>query len=408
VDDLIVGVPRTLGSGSLYVVPGPTTGTSTLAGAVEFQSDAPLDAMGKTAVGPFDLNGDGGDDLVAPASQAGVAASDRGAVFVAFGPITGSIGSEDADVVWTGDAVGDLLGYAATRMEDIDGAGNPALLLGAYDADVGFTGAGAAYMVIGSLPGTYPVSDVAEATISGPSTESYAGFSVASLDQDADGRSDAVVGAPFAEWEDTAGGAVFVVPSPVSGDIALPSGADGLYGDQDGAYVGDSVASLGDIDGDGNDDLAVGADEWTSSTQSGAVFVLMGPIATGDIAGLATATIYGKSDGDSFGYSVAGPGDVTGDGVPDALVGAYKAGGTGSPPGAAFLFAGPLSGTMTTTDATSAMQGEGGDDEAGYAVAGAGDLDGNGVADILVGAPDEGPSTTLHEGAAYVLLGGGP
>jgi hypothetical protein len=185
-------------------------------------------------------------------------------------------------------------------------------------------------------------------------------------DLDADGRSDYLVGLKAA-------GSV-VVCSLAPSNQNTPCGASGdgtelssLYG-QGGDEFGAAVAGLRDINGDGKPDFAVGAPATTS--QTGAVYVYSGA----NFAVLFPLT--GNTAGDRFGAAVASAGDVDGDGTPDVLVGATGAGGTGK----AYVYSG-RSGALLRT-----MSGETSGDLFGSTVLSA-DLNGDGIPDLLVGAP---------------------
>ena len=138
----------------------------------------------------------------------------------------------------------------------------------------------------------------------------------------------------------------------------------------------------------------------------GAVYVAFSPfLATGtvDLAG-AGATILAESTSDFIGATLSGGDDLTGDGADDLVLGAgYADGGT------VYVFAGPMSASVALADAHATLRSTSGryEDQLGGGVATAGDLDGDGVLDLLVGAPDA-HSAAYWSGAVYLLLGGGP
>ena len=190
--------------------------------------------------------------------------------------------------------------------------------------------------------------------------------------------------------------AQLVAATCVLGALAAPSHAVPL-----GRY-GQSVATVGDIRGDGASDYAVGAPDADRPlvTGVGAVFVTYG---TPDSLG-GTDVLYGDESGSQFGYSVAGVGDVNGDGYPDLLVGAPSAtvgGAAGA--GKAYLFLGSATGIGTRAAWTFALPNAGA--SLGYAVAWAGDVNGDGYNDWLVGAPNNSDVAPAG-GKAYLFLGG--
>ncbi len=163
-----------------------------------------------------------------------------------------------------------------------------------------------------------------------------------------------------------------------------------------------SVAGAGDVDGDGVEDLIVGAIYNDSAAKdAGKAYVYLGgarPLATPFV------TMTGMAVNDQFGVSVAGAGDVNGDGYADVIVGARLNSLAANSAGAAFVyFGGP---TMDGSPDV-VLPGEAANDWFGNSVAGAGDVNGDGYADVVVGAPynDRGGSAA---GAAYVFYGGPP
>ena len=169
------------------------------------------------------------------------------------------------------------------------------------------------------------------------------------------------------------------------GDPALP--ASGVVpriflGNGVGDRFGSSAAALGDLDQDGVEDYAVGAPkEGSHGKLSGKVSVFSG----GD--GSVLHELFGDGEQDQLGWSVSGAGDLSGDGVPDLVAGAKEhlesIFGFGASYGSGY--ARVCSGADGSTLATLAGPAFG--SEIGYAVAGGGDLDGDGLGDLLVGAP---------------------
>jgi len=165
------------------------------------------------------------------------------------------------------------------------------------------------------------------------------------------------------------------------------------------------------VNGDGYADVIVGAYKYDSGeTDEGAAFVFLGS-ATGVASGkpaTAANTIQSDQASAQLGQSVAGAGDVNGDGYADVIVGAnyYDAGQTNE--GAVFVFLGSATGVANGTPATAAatLQSDQAYQYLGESVAGAGDVNGDGYADVIVGAFNYyGPER--REGAAFVFLGGG-
>jgi hypothetical protein len=218
-------------------------------------------------------------------------------------------------------------------------------------------------------------------------------------DTDNDGYDDLVVGAPGNDRGGSSSGAAYIVRGGVAGDLDL-SASIVLTGEDSSDSAGIAVAGLGDMNLDGKDDVIVGAtgdDEGGSN--AGKVYFVRGGGASLDLSS-ATGRLIGENASDAAGCAVAGPGDVSGDGKPDLLVGAY---GRSSSAGAAYL----ISSQPTATDlsaSTAILTGESSSDYAGYALDGAGDLNGDGVADFVVGAYGD-DDVASAAGAVYVFLG---
>ena len=235
----------------------------------------------------------------------------------------------------------------------------------------------------------------------------YAAFggSVASAgDVNGDGFADVIIGASGYGWPATGGvGKAYLFLGTPAGIAPTPAWESSGEG-QEGAFFGSSVASAGDVNGDGFDDVVVGApefDTWIGASQGRAYLY------SGGASGLEAIPAWTSSGDDqvfaSFGFSVASAGDVNGDGFGDILIGAryYNAwlGGEGM----AYLYLGGGSGlgagpAWANSGETQPMA------QFGYSVASAGDVDGDGFDDVIVGTPWF--DTTLgEEGKAYLFLG---
>ncbi len=191
---------------------------------------------------------------------------------------------------------------------------------------------------------------------------------------------------------------------PVSGPLD-PSDAEAkLVGEMSEDWAGSSTAAGGDVDADGLRDILIGAaSNDAGGSQAGKAYLVRGGV-TGTLSlGDADAELVGETEGDEAGACVSGAGDVDADGHDDILVGARGNEDGGAAAGAAYLVHGPVTGSLDLGRADRKFVGTEGD-HAGYAVSSAGDLDGDGRGDILVGAPSKG---VPRSGAAYVLYGSG-
>ncbi|MDP3277758.1 MAG: FG-GAP-like repeat-containing protein [Deltaproteobacteria bacterium] len=222
-------------------------------------------------------------------------------------------------------------------------------------------------------------------------------------DFNGDGFADLVVGAPNASPSGrTNAGTVSVFMGSAGGTAATPSVV--LQGLAAGDSFGGSVASAGDVNGDGFADLVVGADgaDPGGRSSAGTASVFAGS-ATG-ITSTPAIVLQGVAAGDGFGGSVASVGDVNGDGFADLVVGAYRASPGGqSQAGTASVFAGSATG-ITSTPAI-VLQGVAAFDSFGFSVASAGDVNGDGFADLVVGAYLASPGGRGPAGTASVFAG---
>ncbi len=231
----------------------------------------------------------------------------------------------------------------------------------------------------------------------GDQADATFGFSVASAgDVDSDGYSDVIVGAPFYDNGSMSEGQVWLYHGWTGG---LSAAAWMFDADEDFAYVGWSVASAGDVDGDGFGDVIVGAPGFTHAYQSeGRVWVFLG-----STAGVEDVAVWGGNGWQAnawYGTAVAGAGDVNADGFDDVIVGAPYFDYPDPDEGLAFLYLGSAGGPASESYRRGAQDGA----EFGTSVAGVGDVNRDGYDEVLVGSPtfDYWES---DEGLAFLYLG---
>ena len=307
-------------------------------------------------------------------------------------------------------------GAGAAGAGDVNGDGVADVVMGAYGADpYGLGNAGAAYVQFGPVsPGTHWLRDVATAgiLINGAARSDQAGAWVNPAgDVNGDGLDDVVVEAPRAF--DTLGGTYIVFGSPLPRTVDLAAlGDDGIAVIGAVAYgsLTASVNAAGDVNGDGLDDVAFGAASENSA--AGSAYVLFGRrepgiVLAADLAATGAGLhVVAAAPRDGAGSSVAPAGDIDSDGLDDIAVGAWKAGGTGR----VYVIAGRRAGgtidlgdpgaVLTTIEGTS-------NSDLGYMVSAGGDLDHDGTGDLLVSAPRTKVSAIVFgdDGTRMVRLG---
>ncbi len=402
--DLLVGAPLADGSGNnagaAYLVAGPSSAGGLSAALAILEGVDDDDLAGGALAGAGDVDGDDHADLWIGARMADPKGVDAGAVYLVHGPIEGWVGLDDADATAAGLGSGDNLGQALCAGFDHDGDGTPDLLVGAYQADRMGAAAGEAYLFEGPVSGAWG-ADGADATLLAEGDHHEAGCAVASPgDVDGDGLDDLLVGASGFDGSSSRRGAAYLLSGPVRGVFHLVDGAARLVGESDGDRAGSAVAGAGDVDGDGLVDLLVGAYQaGYAHDAAGAAYLVLGP-ASGEVdLGEADARLDGVAEAEYAGYALAGPGDTDGDGYADLAIASHE---VDSRAGATWLVRGPVTGVLSLTSADAVLLGEAHTDYAGYALSSAGDQDGDGLPDLLLGAinHDAGGSDA---GAAYVV-----
>ncbi len=325
--------------------------------------------------------------------RAAVVAALAGAPFISHAALPEYMGLGDADVRLYGEYEFDQAGYRVIGVGDVNGDHADDIVIAAPGAS---NWTGAVYLVFGSTSGLPSLASLADADVMwvGEAEGDQAGMGLSAVgDFNGDGLADFVVGAPFAG--DAYGqGKAYLVLGRTSGWPAQASLADAdliLVGEAGMALSGFALAGLQDVNGDGFDDLAVGAHG--TDSQTGKVFVVLGgPVDqfAPEMSLTGFPSFVGEAAGDSAGFAVAGVGDTNGDGFGDILIGAYGNSDVASRAGKAYLVfghGGDWSADYPLAQADVMFVGEASKDYAGYAVAGAGDMDGDGLADFLIGVP---------------------
>jgi hypothetical protein len=360
-------------------------GTMTLVGAV------PGETFGCSVASAGDVNGDTYADVIVGAYQSGTAVNPSGRAYIYFG---GPHADDRPDVTLSGEAAGDAFGVSVASAGDVNRDGFADVIVGAYENDAKGANAGRAYVYFGGPT----MDDKPDLVLTGEAAGDAFGYAVAGAgDVNHDGFADVVVGAYENSARGAGAGRAYVYYGGARPD-ALPDAI--LNGEAAGDRFGISVAGAGDVNGDGFADIIVGAyQNDAGGVDAGRACVYFGgprPMERANVV------LTGAAPGDAFGFAVSGAGDVNKDGFDDMIVGAYHNGAGGKDAGRAYVYSG---GKSIEPTPSAVFTGEAPGDAFGYAVASAGDANGDGYADIVVGAygNDAGGSAA---GRAYVFLGG--
>jgi hypothetical protein len=282
---------------------------------------------------------------------------------------------------------------------DVDGDGIGDAVVGAYYTE---RGPGALYVERGPLTADVTLADDGDALISGSS--GYLGRHVrAGADVNGDGIGDIVTSAVYASGGALSSGIAYLILGPPT-DMEVDDAQARLLGVTANGYAGSSVTA-GDLDGDGYAEFLAAS---YGASQEGVVYVVSGTRLSGEISlDDADAVLEGGTRNLLFGLGGGAGGgidtdDLNGDGRHDLLVGAANYVGDVRS-GGAYLFYGPVSGELTAADADAVFAGEGVGDGTGTGVA-LGDLDADGLADLVMGAPTLTTTDARTAGGAYVVL----
>jgi hypothetical protein len=351
--------------------------------------------LGLSMAGAGDVNNDGFADVIVGAHAYDNDQVDEGRAYLFLGSSRGL----SPTPIWMaeGDQESALLGWSVAGVGDVNNDGFDDVVVGAVRHDNGDTDEGRVYLFLGNATG---LAATPAWTAEGESFKAFFGGSVAGAgDVDNDGFDDVVIGAHGYDSDQANEGRAYLFRGTSGGLEAVHSWM--VEGDQIDAFLGRSVAGAGDVNNDGYDDVIIGADGYTNGEAGeGGAFLYLGS-ATGPGA---TPDWTAESDqiDAELGYAVAGTGDVNNDGYDDVVVTARRYDGTATNGGAAWLHRGGAAGLEAV--ASWSVEGTGTNEDLGRSVASAGDFNGDGFDDIVIGARNFA-NGEAGEGAALVFTG---
>jgi hypothetical protein len=449
IPDFIIGARHSAAgggfeSGAVYVIFGTGSGLgmnfqlSALNGDNGFRVTSPLanEKIGWAVAAAGDINRDGFDDILI--GERGTDTT-TGAAYVIFGKASGFAASINVAALTgtdgfklTGVGTGSDTGYDVAGLGDFNHDGFDDIAISAVDYDshgrvyvvFGKATPWAANLNLSTLNGTNGFS------MDGALSEDNFGYSVAGAgDLNRDGIPDLVIGANAVDVGAAQNfGAAFVVygtsaPFSATFNVTALNGTNGfkVLGSVEGEGVGCAVAGIRDINGDGFDDIAIGAyRSEPHGAWSGATYVVFGaatvPAATFTVLALDGSNgfkISGEGFSDFSGWQVAAAGDVNGDGFADLAIGAPRYGTYGKILcGGAYVVYGNKNGfaanlELSTVDGSNGIKfiGASAKDYAGASVSGIGDVNGDGFDDLLIGAYQTDPNGHVNAGSTYVIYG---
>ena len=350
-----------------------------------------------------DANGDGYSEVIIGAPYFDNGQADEGAAFVYRGTRDGL----ELIPVWKreGEAPGARMGWSVATAGDVNGDGFWDVIISAPYADniFGAKAVGRVEVFHGSAQG---LEESAAWAQGGGMENQRFGWCVAGAgDVNGDGYSEVIIGVPYHSDERNEEGIVYVYKGSEGGVVDgepfwRVSPANQMY-----SHFGYSVACAGDVNADGYDDVIIGSPLYSGSfPMEGGVWVYDG--GPEGLSSLSIWSMNSGEEDARFGYSVASAGDVNGDGHSDIIIGAPRhKSGLPWQAGRAYLFPGNNQGVSSVSSWEGSSYTYENDSHFGSSVAGAGDVNGDGYGDIIIGIPDDGTTEKPGVGRALIYYG---
>jgi hypothetical protein len=406
------------------ILPSPTLGlrygkTTSLANAdASFWGDKDSDFSGASVAIVGDVNGDGLDDFIVGSTGFDAGATNNvGKIYLFFGKATGwtkDANLENSDASFLGEQSASSTGSVVAPAGDVNGDGYADFLIGAqtYDRNGDAAFEGKVYLILGKATGWARDTPMASSDASwvGYNGHEHVGTSVGGTgDVNGDGFDDILFGA--SSWNVT-DGKVHVVFGKAGGwaNNVVTNNTDVTVWGTGNISLGASVSDAGDLNNDGFDDIAIGAPNYPPSSMGapspGEVLIFLGK-ASGWKKNLTISdpdiVFDGIESNDQIGATVAGVHDVNGDGMDDLLIGSTQSDSNNNGGGLVILILGPIS-KGTPISPTANFYPTRDYQYLGAGLSTAGDVNGDGLTDFIVGARSYGPMST-GGGEAHLVLG---
>jgi|GEM_PF-1343345 len=385
-----------------------------------FWGEAAYDNSGYPVVSGGDVNGDGYDDFLIGVFENSEGGSYAGQTYLILGKASGwamDTNLSKADASFWGENVDDYSGSAAAIVGDVNGDGFDDILIGATGNSDGGSYTGQTYLIFGKASGWAMDTSLSKADASfwGENVNDWSGNVVSGAgDVNRDGYADFLIASASNSEAADGAGQTYLIFGKASGwamDTSLSKADASFLGENMQDYSGSMVAPAGDVNGDGYGDFLIStyanSDGGDYAGQTYLIFGKASGWAMDTSLSKADASFWGENAYDMAGTTLAGGGDVNGDGYDDILIGATGNSEGGFLAGQTYLILGKASGWAQDTvlsNADASFWGEAPNDYAGASIADAGDMNGDGYDDILIGANQNG-EPGYGAGQTYLILG---